>query len=153
MRDLVLQVEGLKKKSREAWLRSLEEKNARWYHEEGFEAPVENERDVRYWPLPGDEDDDEWIPLGPTVCGTSQSSSSTNQFSSSSSTAFSPVSPLDPSIASQPSLSDADEAPIDEASVDETHTRANAAPDKVSSGDAGEEQNDTVTVSAMSAAA
>jgi hypothetical protein len=57
VRSLVVGVIGLKEKRREEWLRLLAREVSRLHPQEGFDAAVRSERQVRYWPVPGDHDD------------------------------------------------------------------------------------------------
>jgi hypothetical protein len=83
VRDLVDGVVGLKERRREEWLMMLQNESSRLHPEQGLDAPVRCERQVRYWPLPGD--DDEIVPLAASaVSGTMLLSSPATPSSSSS---------------------------------------------------------------------
>jgi hypothetical protein len=69
VRELVRGEKDLKAKRRNMWLNKLEKEVSRLHPDEGFDAAVVSERHVRYWPLPGD--DDEITPLAASaVSGT-----------------------------------------------------------------------------------
>jgi hypothetical protein len=76
---IVQGIDGLNPKRRQEWLRMLSDKVRRLHPDEGYEAAIVNERDVRYWPCPGDIVADDASAMNPsTPCASSCASTGLN---------------------------------------------------------------------------